>query len=352
MKKKIYQLEICWHILFWLILVFLYFINYSPWYEKKEFTLLYTIKLALINLAVDPVCAYLYLHIIYEPLTNDSKKLSINHLLLLFILGIINSIIWFGIALVIYTGEEELKWVTFYRNFPEAIFSILSLVGIVVSNKWYRDKRNLELVKKNQDYELRLLRWQMDEHFIKNLISGLTELSREKNFDEYVDKIKELLDYVLYDCKQKEEVTIKSEIFFLKNYIFVRRQTKYFYRGINIKFDYPEKYDKNLSIVPLVLVEFLENAFKHGYDQCNEVNNVTPKIVMELKIEEDNFLLFRVYNAKPQPMHEDFSKNKSLGLSSVKQRLLHRYGKDYSLDIDYGSEYFQILLKLKLNKIC
>ena len=108
---------------------------------------------------------------------------------------------------------------------------------------------------------------------------------------------------------------------------------------------------KGIKIVPLVLVEFLENAFKHGFDTFDDTMSAHRWVKVLLKIENGQ-LHYEVSNGKlPHRIRKKDSKNQGkYGLESIQRRLSNRYGKRYDLVTNATEHTYSITLKIDLNK--
>jgi LytS/YehU family sensor histidine kinase len=149
--------------------------------------------------------------------------------------------------------------------------------------------------------------------------------------------------YVLYQANE-QQVDLKKEIDFAKNYVDLQRiryQDKY-----KISFEVTGQIDEQ-KVAPLLFIDFIENAFKHGLERRFNDGFVAVKF----NIEQGNIML-NVINSKGQN-DEDLPsgniKRKGIGLQNVQRRLDLIYGESHQLKITETEEIFEITLSLQLS---
>lgn len=198
------------------------------------------------------------------------------------------------------------------------------------------EKRMLE--NANLNAEVNFLKSQINPHFLFNTLNGIYSQAHNKseNTEYSILKLSDLLRYVLYESGE-EKVPLEKDIQYINNYIDLQRLRISSKVTINYSVQgaqYP------LSIAPLLLISFIENAFKHGisYSQASTIN-------VEIEIFEKTLTL-KVSN--PVVKNDTFTTGGGLGLKNVKRRLeLLYYGK-YSLDIHHTDNLYFVYLKLDL----
>ena len=154
-----------------------------------------------------------------------------------------------------------------------------------------------------------------------------------------ISKLSEILDYTLYGCKD-EYVTLQEEVKLLQNYISLE-QVRYSNR---VHVNFHKDFDGSIKIAPLLLLTFLENAFKHGVSQ--EINSATIDIDLRTDANQINFF---IRNTKPTNNHLD--SRESLGLKNIKKQLQLLYQNNYSLTIHNEKNTYSVTLKIILNAI-
>jgi len=216
------------------------------------------------------------------------------------------------------------------------------------SYKRYIEKNNLERQKqetevKLKEAHLRLLQGQIHPHFLFNMLNNLYVLVKEntKYSQQVILRLSSLLDYMLYECNQ-EEVALQKEIQFIQNYIQLERIRHD--EDFNVNTNFPED-TGDLKIAPLILFPFVENAFKHGFQ--NAQGNYV-KIDLE---HSTNHLVFKVENRTSKETADKYlnQEGKGIGLRNIRERLAHLYPNEYKLQILPEKEIFKIRLEIKSN---
>ncbi|NQU85413.1 MAG: histidine kinase [Mariniphaga sp.] len=201
------------------------------------------------------------------------------------------------------------------------------------------EKAGLTTELKLKEAELKLLKAQIHPHFLFNTLNNLYGLTLEKSDDapSLVLRLSEILDYILYRCEEKQ-VPLDEEIQNLKNYVEIEKIR--YSEKLKLEFNSPEKIN-GLKIAPLVLLPFIENAFKHGVSNHPEAGDVF--ISFQLN---NNVLEFKVSNSKPfVKIVED---KKGIGLENVKKRLELLYPGKFNLKIVNGKEIYSVTLIIEL----
>ena len=231
------------------------------------------------------------------------------------------------------------------RQFPFPYFGLMFpyLVAWVFSTsvKFSMDYLRLERKRKeseNEDLksELSLLRSQISPHFMFNILNSLTALARKKSdlLEPVIIKLSQLMRYTIYHSAV-QRVELETEIEYLQNYIDLQRLR--FGQHVEINFnkhiDHP-----NFQIEPMLLISFVENAFKHG-------STLVANPVIDISIVCRNGVLnFDVKN-KFVP-HTEKDETHGVGLKNVKRRLELLYDNKYELVIKDQDPWFIINLTL------
>jgi LytS/YehU family sensor histidine kinase len=153
-------------------------------------------------------------------------------------------------------------------------------------------------------------------------------------------KLSNLMQYMLYETDE-EKVLLATEVEYLRSYIDLQQQRFGSKVKLNVCFDVKEDW---LSIEPMMLIPFVENAFKHGVGMIED-----PEINIKLKT-DNRQLLFEVsnkYNSGETKEVKD--KTSGIGLQNVSRRLNLLYGKQHKLEIRPENGWFNVSLKLNLH---
>ncbi len=207
---------------------------------------------------------------------------------------------------------------------------------------WFNQKNIAEELKKEKtEAELKFLKSQTNPHFLFNTLNSIYGLALEKSnkTPTLILKLSEILNYTLYESNV-EKVALRKELFLIQNIIELEKE-RY---GKRLEINYQETGEvDNIQIPPLILVPFVENAFKHG--MRNETNTGWIKIEVRASKTE---LLFRIENSYIADQAK--SENGGLGLKNVKRRLELIYGENKNFTITKKEDSFLVILKIKLTR--
>ena len=187
--------------------------------------------------------------------------------------------------------------------------------------------------------ELNFLKAQVNPHFLFNTLNNLYYLaySNSPNTTEVIAKLSQVMRYMIYESNHPR-VHLTKEIEYMENYIALERlrlndQTSVIF---NVSGNVEEA-----QIVPLILITFLENAFKHG------VSNTSAPSWVRINIDvRGNELIYEVANSR---MVSQQSLQKSgIGLANVRRRLELVYANRYDLKVEDKEDSYYIQLKLQL----
>ncbi|WP_271767854.1 sensor histidine kinase [Aquimarina algiphila] len=226
--------------------------------------------------------------------------------------------------------------------------SVYVFVFLMFTTKAFKDRfeerHQLEVLQKEKaNTELKFLKAQTNPHFLFNTLNNLYSLTLERSekAPEVVLKLSDMLDYMLYQCKDAE-VPLKKEIDFIQDYIDLE-SLRY---GNKLTLDFTHHlHSPNVMIAPLILISFVENAFKHG--ASNNLNNSVIKI--ELTTNQDQ-LCFKVFNTLPLNKQNDIENDShsGIGFSNSQRQLELNYKNNYNLKSIKTDIDFQIILNINL----
>lgn len=229
--------------------------------------------------------------------------------------------------------------------FP-AVYVIVFLMLVVKTTKdAFQQKHQLEIIQKEKaNAELNFLKAQIHPHFLFNTLNNLYSLTLIKSDDapELILKLSDMLDYMLYQCNGPS-VPIIKEIELLESYIAL--ESMRYEAESEISFSHKCD-DPNCKIAPLILLSFVENAFKHGAN--GNPNN--PKISIDLELKNAQ-LYFKVFNLKTPKLVQDKSKHnkEGIGFNNAAQQLELNYKDQYDLNIKETEKDYRVDLKIDLN---
>lgn len=223
--------------------------------------------------------------------------------------------------------------------------ALLTTVLHIIMDWWRYQQEKKELITRTMESELRLLKSQINPHFLFNTLNNLYALTLKKSdlAPEIVLKLSEIMRYMLYECNE-QQVLLSKEIQYLNNYLDLERLRQP--EGASIQFEVEGQVSHQL-IAPLLLVPFVENSFKHG---LNHQINGGGYVHLKLEVAFDQ-LVFVIENAKSGNLPAvSFNRSGGIGLVNVRQRLQLLYPDRYHLEIKDEPNLYRVSLYLDLVK--
>lgn len=217
------------------------------------------------------------------------------------------------------------------------IFAIGTIIKIYIEwNKNEIMKKNIEAQKSSS--ELHFLKNQISPHFLFNSLNSIYSLTNKKSNDapEAVITLSELLRYMLYQTDQ-DFVSLASEMEYIQNYLKLQRLRIANNESVTLNI---HGNINNQKIRPLLLISFIENAFKYGTDFKGHT-----KVKIEIYVKDDE-LQFSCINLIGSRKND---KNSSgIGLKNTKERLNLLYNDKHWLSVEEVNNEFVVSLTLKL----
>lgn len=209
----------------------------------------------------------------------------------------------------------------------------------------FAQKQQMERLKTDKaNAELGFLKAQLHPHFLFNTLNNLYTLTLYKS-DEAPDivlKLAQILDYTLHQDKNKG-IVIQKEVELIQNYI----DLELLRYGDRLDFIFNKSIQQqNATIVPLVLLSIVENAFKHGASG----DHGRPKIHIDLRVQKDQ-LTFEVFNSKPKATQADKTNfKKGIGMNNVKRQLDLIYPNQHEFKIEETQDTYKVNLSIYLQQ--
>lgn len=263
------------------------------------------------------------------------------------------AIIMMRIILYAYVFPEF--YPTYYEKYPgfwnfniaQYAFYIFSTVAIVVMIKYASQLRQVERIRyqleqQNLSSELALLRNQVNPHFLFNTLNNINVLVKKdpELTQKSIVKLSEIMRYMLTEAVN-EKVMLTKEIEYLNSYIgllSLRLEQKN-YILFTVTGD-----ALGLLIPPMLLVPFIENAFKHGLKDAP-----APGIIIQLEIARDKIKYCVENFIKPDKISDTPDSN-GIGIANLKRRLGLLYPGKYKLDINTDGRVFCCRLELEIDE--
>ena len=199
-----------------------------------------------------------------------------------------------------------------------------------------------ELRRSNANLDF--LRSQINPHFLFNALNTIyaTSLNEQaERTSEAIQKLGDMMRFMLHENMQ-DSISLAREIEYMNNYIDLQKLRTDHNPSLKIETQVEEPTDQ-LAIAPMLLIPFVENAFKHGIS-FREPSQI--RIALEVK---NKSLYFDVYNSKHEKQENDPEKNSGIGLNNVKQRLQLLYPAKHELIIRETQREYFIHLTIQLS---
>lgn len=225
-----------------------------------------------------------------------------------------------------------------YWNILFALFMNGTNGGIKLLYQSLLDEQQLlRLKEENLRAEMTSLKYQINPHFFMNTLNNihaLIDIDTEAAKSAVID-LSKMMRYVLYDS-EREMISLSADLQFLRNYIELMRIR--YTDHVQITIDAPQTLPEKVAIPPLLLIVFVENAFKHG------VSYNHPSYIHISLFYADKKLTAIISNSRnPQPTSP--TRQGGIGLENVRKRLDLLYGPHgYSLDICQEEERYTVKL--------
>jgi LytS/YehU family sensor histidine kinase len=230
--------------------------------------------------------------------------------------------------------QYEWIWATLKITVIISIYAML----IRFSIDWFEaQKYKDELIKERQAGEIALLRSQVNPHFLFNTLNNIYSLVYNKSDEapEAVMKLSSIMRYMLYDSNT-DVVDVIKEVEYLNSFIELQ-QLRILQKGfVEIQVNGSME---NRRIAPMLLIPFVENAFKHGD------KNHAPGINIQLNMEPDR-LVFTVENYTKVNGHTSVDESGGFGLENIKRRLGLLYHEKHELKINKFEDKYKVELTI------
>jgi sensor histidine kinase YesM len=348
MRRKYWELNhpllrIVQHLAFWLLSFILFLQLFKTGSKPEKVDYVYT---ALFQLSLVPA---VYINLEWLLPRWGKRKQILFYLALLTVVVLLFS--WINYKFFASWSTKLLPNYFFisYFTFKEIIFFFAVYVIITsllkLSKSWFwvseLEKELLEKEKQKTEAELKALKAQINPHFFFNTLNSIYSMALDKDerLPNTILQLSDLMRYFLYESKDNF-IPLEKELAVLNNYIALQKIRSDAKLNIDIK---RSGGINGQQIAPLLLITFLENAFKHGAKGSSE------KTFIKLDIEiEKNKLNFSVENNKGQ-VDEIRSKDAGgLGLENIKRQLELLYPKKHLLNIKNREDSFAVQLQLDL----
>ncbi len=338
MKQQWYRsrsVNVSYHVLAWLLLFSLPVLFHREENSQKiNWSHLYAAKSVVINSCW---IAFFYLNAnLLVPRLFSRKKAGIYLLTLIGLFGLFILLI----SLIFPDPKKGFRTEILFTIFPFLFIWAMSTVYRIVTDKVHTDQLFKERENENLKTELSFLRSQVSPHFLFNVLNNMVAMARLKSdlLEPSLIRLSGLMRYMLYESDE-DKVPLAKELDYVASYIELQKLR--FARPVDIRMKADEPQQQ--AIEPMLLIPFIENAFKHGTGLVTE-----PVIDISLTLSGDE-LFFHVKNKFSPEALQAKDKTAGIGLANVVRRLNLLYANRHEIRIGKQDGWFTVYLHLKLS---
>jgi two-component system, LytTR family, sensor kinase len=226
-----------------------------------------------------------------------------------------------------------------YMVISNSILPFLVKFSRVVSQYYIKVEK---ISKEKAELEVDFLRAQINPHFFLNALNNIYSqiITKDEAAADSVILLSDLMKYILYNSNIAE-IELEKEIRFLRSFVDLEKLKE----SRNVKIKFSEEGDfSDYRIAPLILVNYLENAFKHGGNSFEEIFLID----IEIRLKNET-LYFKIENDYLE--HENKSlKESGIGIENTRKRLELLYPKKHSLKVSKDNKKFLVEVEIQLDK--
>ncbi|MFC5044262.1 sensor histidine kinase [Aquimarina hainanensis] len=330
--KNIRELEIIFHIAFWVI-YFFYPVMEKGWEDHYHFD----VEKEGIELLFISSSVYLA-YFIFKKVSNRTFVILVWVILMLLMVYV--SCYWSVISCM-YCSIR----ICFFSRLAEYLFVNIFFLAFWGFKKNIMNQRALEKSERNRiNAELNGLKAQVNPHFLFNTLNMLysNALLKDEGLPDKILKLSDNLHYMLHEGG-KNRVELSKEITFIEDYISLQKARLADKIEINFK---STTDDLSQKIPPLLLIPFIENAFKYS----SVAKGKKIPLIIDIKLKEKKLHLYveNQYDSKYSDNQETIWKSSGIGLTNTKKRLTLLYPEAHELIIATENNIFKVTLTVDL----
>ncbi len=234
-----------------------------------------------------------------------------------------------------------------YNPFEAGIVFLMILAASYAywaAKQWLLNKDGMEQLGKT-NAELALLKNQVNPHFLFNTLNNLFAMAIERKADDLAESIAQLtglMRYSIYESRT-EYTELPREVTYLENYLKLQQLRFTAADPVTIRFEVENK-NPNVRIAPMLLINFVENAFKHG------VSLKQPSFIHIFLRTAEEQIIFTVENSVYRQNPESAVLHAGFGLEHTKKLLQMQYPQRHTLQVTEANGVYRIYLQLKLQR--
>ena len=333
------------HLLFWMVVWFFFSSFFSVGSKNENFIFWFSSILSAIAIASSYVFVY---YLIPNFLIAKKHRQFVLYTFYagVFIVCAVLMTVVFGFVFFYNLEFQQMPALT--KNSGVILVCVLLIIALTSAFKILKDtyksldekktlqNKFLQTQLQLKEQELKFLKMQIHPHFLFNTLNTLYgfALKKSEKAPEMILKLSSLLDYILYQV-DKPLVLLQDEIRHIEDYVSLEKSR--FQESLQITFN-KDLIDEKLEIAPMLLLPFVENAFKHG----TQIDGVVA-VNINLKVDE-NELNFTIENSAKNNKNS----KKGIGLENIKKRLEMLHPKKHFLEILQEDKVFKVNLKIPI----
>lgn len=332
------------HVAFWAMYAsyFFYYISYGRRGEPNWSRIIPDFSLQLVSLLLISYLNY-YLFLPRLLKTQETRRYLLTFVPVFLVLVYLTLRSKQYLLSNIFTDDDWMYSMRFALNVFMSAFFVTAFVGLIkfVEDYFELEARSREMENRQLTSELRFLKAQVNPHFLFNTLNNLYYLAVNKSEQtpEVIAKLSGMMRYMIHESNA-EQVPLAREVEYMENYLDLEKMR------LNEATPITFEVDGNISgarITPLILITFLENAFKHGISNARTDSWIT----VSLRV-DDRTLHYKVANSIVSGTDKTVREASGLGLANVRRRLDLSYPGRYALDVSEDDERYRVHLKIDL----
>jgi len=239
----------------------------------------------------------------------------------------------------------SVRWRTYFYNhvFYIILYTVYGMAFYFIRYSYFKEMQQKDLVLQNRESELSFLRSQINPHFLFNTLNTLYGTALQENAQRTatgVQRLGDMMRFLLHD-NHRHEIPLSRELEYLKNYMALQQLRIDQSHGITIETSIHECTTDRL-IAPMLLIPFIENAFKHG------VSAVQPSRI-DIQIRQEGHKIFvEVKNTLFTDKRAILDESNGIGLANTQNRLDLLYPGKYQLEVTENKEEKEFEVHLEL----
>jgi sensor histidine kinase YesM len=343
-KEMKFDIKLQNHFWFWGLFFLMNFLRWGAYFNDYE----YSLKSNILEFSLHIPLVYFNLFFLIPRyvLTSKYYKYTIALLLSLMVVYLLKTGLTYYIISENIWPEANREYKPFELNHIVAvcigeIYVLAIASSVYLTLIWLKERERNRAIKENQSkMKLKYLKSQIQPHFFFNTLNNLYALSLESSdkVPDVIIKLSKLMEYVLYDIEGTKFVPLIKEIDYIQNYIEIEKLR---FENVEVTINIDSNIDE-IKVPPLLFISLLENAFKHG-----GINNDNLKIKINCKVIGGSVLNFEILNNFV--LSQNIKTKKGIGLINTRKRLKLIFKNKYTLEHLVKFNYYIIRLQIPIH---